>query len=84
MKNGADLSASPDGLFKFLLPLRHLRPLLGRSLAQLFHAADIDLADPFLRDAEVVADLFEGHFAAAVHAGPHLDDFASPRVEVLQ
>src|SRR5262245_29312654 len=64
--------------------LQHLFLVPFGDVAQLLHEPNIELADALLSDAELVADLFEGHVLVAVEAGPHADDLALARVEVFQ
>lgn len=57
---------------------------LGGPFAELLHTADVDLPHALLRDAEMLADLFERHFFAAREAGSHPDHIPRTWVEVFE
>src|SRR5688500_11766900 len=63
----------------------HLFLVSFRQIAELLHGADVELADAFLGDAQLLADLLEGHaFVPRVEPGPHANDLAFARVEILE
>src|SRR5438105_4470346 len=65
--------------------LRQFDRLLFGDLSQFVHGPLVELADALLGDAELLADLFERHvLVVVVHAGPHPDDVALARLQVLQ
>src|SRR4051794_32724826 len=59
-------------------------PLPLDEAAELLHRPHVELADPLLRDAELLADLFERHALVVVEAGPQADDLALAGVEVVE
>ena len=58
--------------------------VLAGNDAQLIHDANIKLPDAFLGDAELLADFLECHALGVVQAGPHANDLALARIEILQ
>src|SRR5438105_5593688 len=52
--------------------------------AELVHNANVELADAFLGDAELLADFLQSHALGVVQAGPHANDLALARIKVLQ
>src|SRR5262245_3867748 len=52
--------------------------------AEILHRPHVELANALFRDAELLADLFEGHAFGIVEAGTHADDLLLARIEILQ